>query len=79
MYGVSKIEVIKKRIQDYDADYPITFTANPPTPSNSQTIADGDAPDAEEIGQFIANMEARVDMLADVLATLIHDIRDREY
>jgi hypothetical protein len=66
-------------VRGYDADYPITFTANPPTPSNSQTIADGDAPDAEEIGQFIANMEARVDMLADVLATLIHDIRDGEY
>lgn len=35
----------------------VTFTANAPTPSNTQTIADGDVPTVAELGQWVANQE----------------------
>jgi len=62
----------------YNTNYPITFDNNAPTvqfPNTPETIADGAAPTDAEIVQFIVNMEARVDELADVLATLIQDTR----
>lgn len=47
----------------------VTFTSNPPTPSDTQTVADGDAPTAAENGQFMANVEA-------TFAGLVADIAD---
>ena len=60
----------------FDTNNLITFSSNPPTPASTQTIANGSAPTVAETGQFIANMEARVGELADVLGTLISDLRD---
>lgn len=38
----------------------ITFTANEPTASSTQTVADGDVPTVAETGQFMANVEAQI-------------------
>lgn len=35
----------------------VTFTANPPTPAATQTIADGTIPTVAELGQWVANAE----------------------
>ena len=35
----------------------ITYSANAPTPSDTQTIADGTVPTVAELGQFTANVE----------------------
>ena len=45
----------------------LTFTANEPTPSATQTIADGDSMTAAESGQFAANVAAQ---LAAIVADL---------
>ena len=45
----------------------ITFTSNTPTPSETQTIADGTVPTVAELGQFAANQEVVCEALqADV-------------
>jgi hypothetical protein len=45
----------------------ITFTANTPTPSATQTIADGTVPTVAELGQYAANQELVITALtADV-------------
>lgn len=47
----------------------ITWSANTPTPSNAQTIADGDLVAGTELGQAIANLTAIVNQLViDVAA-----------
>lgn len=38
----------------------LTFTANAPTPADTQTIADGSSMTAAESGQFAANVEAKL-------------------
>ncbi len=48
----------------------ITFTANAPTPSSTQTVADGDAPTVAETGQFIADTEAQFAKITADLAAL---------
>lgn len=35
----------------------VTFTSNAPTPSATQTIADGTVPTVAELGQWVANAE----------------------
>ena len=45
----------------------ITFTANTPSPSATQTIADGTVPTVAELGQYAANQELVITALkADV-------------
>ena len=41
----------------------ITWTANEPTASTTQTIADGDSPTVAETGQFIQNMTTEFNKL----------------
>lgn len=41
----------------------ITWTANEPTPSTTQTIADGDVPTVAELGQSVANLTDQVNKL----------------
>ena len=49
------------------ADLVITFTANPPTPASTQTVADGDIPTVAETGQFMANVEAKLNDIYTIL------------
>lgn len=49
------------------ADYDVTFTANAPTPSSTQTIADGTIPTVAELGQAVANIEAKINAILDVV------------
>ena len=60
----------------------ITFTANTPTPSATQTIADGTVPTVAELGQYAANQElvitalkADVDALRVTLNALLAKLR----
>ena len=47
----------------------LTFSANAPTPSGTQTIADGTVPTVAELGQLAANSEVfQAAIVADVLA-----------
>ncbi len=47
----------------------VTFTANAPTPSATQTIADGTVPTVAELGQWVANQEVVCEALqADITA-----------
>lgn len=47
----------------------ITWTADEPTASSAQTIADGDTPTVAETGQFIANQVLVNDaLIADIAA-----------
>lgn len=47
----------------------ITWTANEPTASTTQTIADGDVPTVAELGQSVANLTAIVNQMnADLIA-----------
>ena len=49
----------------------LTFTANAPTPSDTQTIANGSSMTDAESGQFAANVEAK---LAE-MTTMINSLR----
>jgi hypothetical protein len=53
----------------------ITWTANEPTASSTQTIADGTTPTVAELGQAIKNLNAQIDKLiadnAAAKATLV--------
>lgn len=47
----------------------LTFTTNAPTPSATQTIADGTVPTVAELGQLAANSEVfQAAAVADILA-----------
>ena len=47
----------------------VTFTSNAPTPSATQTIADGTVPTVAELGQWVANQEVVCEALqADITA-----------
>lgn len=41
----------------------ITWTSNEPTPSDAQTIADGDLVAGTELGQAIKNLNTKIDQL----------------
>jgi len=41
----------------------ITWTANEPTASTTQTIADGTVPTVAELGQYVANINAQLTLL----------------
>jgi len=41
----------------------ITWSANEPTPSDSQTIADGTVPTVAELGQAVKNLNTKIDQL----------------
>lgn len=49
------------------ADYVVTWTANTPTASSTQTIADGTVPTVAELGQAVANIEAKLVEILDVI------------
>lgn len=49
------------------ADYVVTWTTNAPTASSTQTIADGTIPTVAELGQAVANIEAKLVAILDVL------------
>lgn len=51
------------------ADYDVTFTANAPTASSTQTIADGTVPTVAELGQAVANIEAKINAILAMLRT----------
>ena len=63
---VNDIVVVSTQ-QTLVADLDITFTANTPPPSSTQTIADGTVPTVAELGQFAANTEAKLAAILDVL------------
>ena len=44
-------------------DYDITWTANEPTAGSSATIADGIVPTSIEIGQSIADLTAKMNLI----------------
>jgi hypothetical protein len=48
------------------ADYVVTWSANTPTASSTQTIADGTVPTVAELGQAVANIEAKLVEILDV-------------
>ena len=48
----------------------VTFTANTPTPADTQTIADGTVPTVAELGQWVANSEEFMAQAAADLAEL---------
>ena len=48
----------------------VTFTANAPTPSATQTIADGTVPTVAELGQWVANQEVVLNAVAVDLQAL---------
>lgn len=57
----------------------VTFTANAPTPADTQTIADGTVPTVAELGQWVANSEdfmAQVKVDLDAHRTKINAILD---
>ena len=51
------------------ADYDVTWTANAPTPASTQTIADGTVPTVAELGQAVANIEAKLNVALAMLRT----------
>ena len=62
---------INQRFKSADAatvdNVAITWTANEPTASATQTIADGDVPTVAELGQYVKNNQAQVDaIIADI-------------
>lgn len=48
----------------------ITWTANEPTASATQTIADGDVPTVAELGQSVANFAAIINQISADLIEL---------
>jgi len=48
----------------------ITWTANEPTASATQTIADGTVPTVAELGQYVANNEAQLALILADIASL---------
>jgi hypothetical protein len=48
----------------------ITWTANEPTASTTQTIADGTVPTVAELGQYVANNEAQIALILADIASL---------
>jgi hypothetical protein len=49
------------------ADYVVTWSSNTPTASSTQTIADGTVPTVAELGQAVANIEAKLVEILDVI------------
>ena len=49
------------------ADYVVTWSANTPTAGDTQTIADGTVPTVAELGQAVANIEAKLVEILDVI------------
>lgn len=45
------------------ADLTITWTANEPTAADTQTIADGTVPTVAELGQAVANLTAKLNLI----------------
>ena len=45
------------------ADLATTWTANPRTATGSITIADGDTPTVEELGQYCVELEAKLELV----------------
>ncbi len=54
----------------------ITWTANEPTASTTQTIADGDTPTVAETGQYIANNEAQIALILADIASIREALND---
>ena len=44
-------------------DLTITWTSNKPTPSSTQTIANGTVPTVAELGQAVANIVAKLNAI----------------
>lgn len=45
------------------ADLTITWTSNPPTPGDTQTISNGTVPTVAELGQAVANITAKINAM----------------
>ena len=56
----------------------ITWSANPPTASNAQTIADGDSPSVAETGQAIQNINTILTALIADVALIRADLNAQE-
>ena len=56
----------------------ITWTANEPTASTTQTIADGDTPTVAELGQSVANLTDIVNSLIADIAAIRSTINDND-
>ena len=54
-------------VQTKVADYVVTWSSNPPTASSTQTIANGTVPTVAELGQAVANIEAKLVAILDVI------------
>ena len=50
-----------------EAPHVITWTANEPTASKAQTIADGDVPTVAELGQAVANLTAMINSITGII------------
>ena len=50
-----------------EAPHVITWTANEPTASKAQTIADGDVPTVAELGQAVANIVAMLNSTTGII------------
>lgn len=60
------LEALAKQA-DNVPDLTITWTTNEPTAGSIQTIADGTAPTAAELGQAVANLTAKVNAIFNAL------------
>ena len=56
----------------------ITWTANEPTASATQTIADGTVPTVAELGQYAANNEAQIALILADIASIRTALNDSE-
>ena len=65
---------VNTRLEKADAltldELVVTWTANEPTASATQTIADGDVPTVAELGQSVANLVANIAQIKVDLAEL---------
>ena len=54
----------------------MTWSANEPTASAAQTIADGTVPTVAELGQYVANVQVVIDALVADVAALHATVND---